>query len=158
MNIQSMATPGWEPTPTVSRGLTLVAVTGVFWWIGGLGGVALGAGLGLFLFVLPVVFVFALGQVVLAALLSPEPVLTAVVLGELPLLLFLGTTVDRPQSWRRVLISLLVGGGVLATSVIIVATVRQLWLGSLGIVGAAAVTTYATHRYAVVVLEERGDE
>lgn len=154
----SVATPGWDPTPTLSSGLAVVAATGVFWWLGGLSGLVLGTGIGLCLFVFPVVFVFALAQVVLAVSLPVEAAPTVVLVAELPLLGLLGTTVDRRHPWRRAGRSLLVGGTVLAASVAVVVTVQAVWRGSLLVFGIVAITVYGLHRYAVVVFAEGRDE
>lgn len=172
----TVRTPGWESTPTLLSGLAIVAAAGVFLWLAGLIGVVLAAGLGLAVLALPVVFVFALGQLALAVALPAEAALVTVVVGELPLLLLLvttfeqellgttlaqellGTTLDREWSGRRTGTVLLVGGGVLAASLVALAAVQQLWLGALLIGAIVALVAYGIHRYTVVIFEGDGDE
>lgn len=163
----TVRTPGWQSTPALTNGLAVLATAGAFWWLDGLTGVVLAAGIGLALFVLPVVFVFALAQVALAVSLPGEPALVAVVVGELPLVVLLGTTLDqafsgmnRDWEWsgRRAGIVALLGGGALGGTLLAVATVQQLWLGALLIGGVVALVAYGVHRYTVVVFDGDVDE
>lgn len=172
----TVRTPGWESTPTLSDWLAVVATAGVFLWLDGLTGVVLAAGLGLAVFALPVVFVFALGQLALAVALPAEPAPVTVVVGELPLLSLLvttfeqellgttlaqgvlGTTLDREWSRRHAGTVLLVGGAVLAASLVALAAVQQLWLGALLIGAIVALVAYGIHRYTVVVFDGDVDE
>lgn len=154
----TVRTPGWGSRPTLASGLAVVATAGVLWWLAGLPGVVLAGGVGLALFALPAVFVFALAQLALAVSLPAEPALVTVVVAELPLVVLLSSTVDWELSARRAGTVLPVGGGVLAASVGAVATVGQLWLAALLVVSPVALVTYGIHRYTVVVFDGDVDE
>jgi hypothetical protein len=140
----------------VSRGSLLGAAVGTLglWLLfgvwGGLGGVLVS----LCLFVVPSVFAFAIGQLVLAALLPESGAPGTLIAGELALLPLLSDVLTRGEltATERVQ-SGAVGGVVLLGSGVVATAVSPRWLGALAIAVGISVIIYGLHRYAVVTFE-----
>jgi hypothetical protein len=137
--------------------LTLVHAAGIalacgaFWLHAGLFGIVLALGLGAGLFVLPEVVVFALGHLVIAAIVEAQASLAMVLVAELPLLLFLASPfVDVGTTWREDVVSLALGGVVVTASVGLAVSQRRLWVAALVVSAIVGAGIYGLHRYALV--------
>lgn len=135
-------------------------------WLGGLGAVGVAAILGLIAgplgfvaggilllcwLVVPTVFVFALGQLLVVAVLT-EPSLETIALVEAGFVLILLDSV--PRVWRRHVGMITIGGAV-GLSWMALGIERQtdaLWPAALVLVGAVALSSYMIHRYELVRL------
>lgn len=138
--------------PTVPAVVGVVLAGVAFWLLSGLTGLLLALGLGLSLVVFPTIFVFALGQFVLAVLLPADASLELVALAEAPLLLVLVDT--RPGlQWvtARSLVTVALGLLPIVAGGLLLGTVSTPWAVAGAVVAVVAAAGYALDRYAAVM-------
>lgn len=129
-------------------GLGVVAATVGLVLAGGVWGVLAGFAVALAWYVLPATYAFAVGQILVVAVLSAEVPLVATVIGEAGLLAVLAgslTTTDEPaRTVAALAVATLalgaVGWGVLRSG-------RPLWIVAVAIAVVATTTAYGLHRY-----------
>ena len=141
------------PALSLHAGIALLATTIVFWVLAGLAGLVGGLVLGVATLALPRVFVFALGQLLVATFLPSDPAVMTLVLSEIPLVgLQFSDSSGQPLVSLSTLTTLVVGGGSLLAGALVVRTVSPLWMSAALIIGLVAIVSYGIHRYTLVTL------
>lgn len=152
-------TPTHSPTPSVSETTDPT-------WLGGLGvfittvtlgatagpvGIFAGGALALCWYRFPTVYAFALGHVVLAALLSKTAPLTAFAPAEAGLFVMLvGPAARDESSLRTVATTAACFFGLLAIAWAVRSSTGDLWLAAMALLGSMALLAYGIHRYELV--------
>ncbi|WP_160135409.1 hypothetical protein [Halococcus salsus] len=131
---------------------TLVATLAVGVAVGPLS-ILVAAGVASALYFVSTTAAFALGQVVLVALVPPSGALALVVLAEIGLLAVLcSTAVDHHDTGRLLVASLLAGLAIGATGWLGLRTSQAVWVAAGALAIATAFLTYGIHRYERVTL------
>lgn len=143
-----------DPVATGLTGVATLGAAAALGMVAGGPGAVGGAALLLAWLLVPPIFVVALGQVVVAALLPTEVPLRTVALPEAALaVLLLVDVVDRHSPIKTVIVgvaSLVAFAGLAVAGIHWLAT---LWQAAALVVAVAAVAAYAMHRYTVVAVE-----